>query len=617
MLNPNGDLQLRQQQQLQQRVEQQISTIYADINLSVSIEVLAAELISTMRLTDQSHTPTPQINHWSEKDTILITYGDSIFNQDEKPLQTLHHFLHSYCANTINSVHILPFFPYSSDDGFSVIDYASVNDALGDWDDIKQIAQSHHLMSDLVINHCSSRSKWFDNFIRGEGTGYDYFYTDSTYSLSNATLSTNGDSNTERHDIEAVVRPRTSPLFRSTQTASGEQQVWCTFSHDQVDLDFTNPKVLINFVSIIRQYLDNGVKIFRLDAIAFLWKKAGTPCINLPETHEIVRLLRTLIEHARPDAVIITETNIPNKENLTYFGNGNEAHCIYNFALPPLLVNTLITGNCQYLKQWMMSMPPAQNGTAYFNFIASHDGIGLRPTEGLLSDQEINQLVTTMQEFGGKISWRTVTTDTKHTANSKSEEVRKPYELNITLYDALKGTTAGKDEWGHRRFICAHTIMFALEGIPGIYIHSLLGTSNDYKKLEHTSHNRSINRHRWALDSLTEQLDDPESQHARSLHDINYLITLRTAQPAFHPNATQFTLQLGDQIFGFWRQSIDRSQSIFCISNISNTQLILPLANVNLISSDFWYDLITGDTIKNISQILTLEPYQTLWLSNR
>nr|WP_139296028.1 sugar phosphorylase [Moritella viscosa] len=609
MLNPNIEL--------LQRVEQQISTIYADINLSVSIEVLAAELISTMRLTDHFHTPTPQINHWSEKDTILITYGDSILNQDEKPLQTLHHFLQHYCADTINSVHILPFFPYSSDDGFSVIDYASVNDALGDWDDIKQIAQSHHLMSDLVINHCSSRSKWFDNFIRGEGTGYDYFYTDSTYSLSNATVSTNGDSSTDRHDIEAVVRPRTSPLFRSTQTASGEQQVWCTFSHDQVDLDFTNPKVLINFVSIIRQYLDNGVKIFRLDAIAFLWKKAGTPCINLPETHEIVRLLRTLIEHARSDAVIITETNIPNKENLTYFGNGNEAHCIYNFALPPLLVNTLITGNCQYLKQWMMSMPPAQNGTAYFNFIASHDGIGLRPTEGLLSDQEINQLVTTMQEFGGKISWRTVTTDTKNTSNSEEKKVRKPYELNITLYDALKGTTAGKDEWGHARFICAHTIMLALEGIPGIYIHSLLGTSNDYKKLDHTSHNRSINRHRWALNSLTKQLDNPESQHARSLHDINHLITLRTAQPAFHPNATQFTLQLGEQLFGFWRQSIDRSQSIFCISNISDTQLTLPLANVNLISSDFWYDLITGDTIEDISQILTLKPYQTLWLSNR
>ena len=612
MLNPNN-LQL----QLQQRVAQQLCTIYADIKLSVSIEALAAKLISTMRLTDQLHTPTPQINHWSEKDTILITYGDSILNPDEKPLQTLHRFLQGYCTNTINSVHILPFFPYSSDDGFSVIDYASVNEALGDWDDIKQIAQSYHLMSDLVINHCSSRSKWFDNFIRDEGTGYDYFYTAATYSLSNAAVSTNTDKSDNSYDIDAVVRPRTSPLFRCTQTASGEQQVWCTFSHDQVDLDFSNPKVLINFVSIIRQYLDNGVKLFRLDAIAFLWKKAGTPCINLPETHEMVRLLRTLIEHARPDAVIITETNIPNKENLTYFGNGNEAHCIYNFALPPLLVNTLITGNCQYLKQWMMSMPPAQNGTAYFNFIASHDGIGLRPAEGLLSEQEINQLVTTMQAFGGEISWRTVSTDTKNNASSQTKIERKPYELNISLYDALQGTTAGRDEWGHLRFICAHTIMFALEGIPGIYIHSLLGTGNDYKKRQHTSHNRAINRHRWQLNLLTAQLNDPESQHARSLHDINYLITLRTAQPAFHPNATQFTLQLGEQLFGFWRQSIDRSQSIFCITNISNTQLTLALVSVNLISSDFWYDLITGDTIDDISQILTLSPYQTLWLSNR
>lgn len=619
MLNPKIDLQLKLQQQLQQRLAQQLSTIYADINLPISIASLVAELMSTMRLTEQLHTPTPQVNHWSEKDTILITYGDSIVHSDEKPLQTLHHFLQHYCADTINSVHILPFFPYSSDDGFSVIDYASVNEALGDWSDIKQIAQSHHLMSDLVINHCSSRSKWFDNFIRGEGTGHDYFYTATTY--ANSAYSNASDTITHRDDsddsIEAVVRPRTSPLFRSTTTASGKQQVWCTFSHDQVDLDFTNPKVLINFVSIIRQYLDNGIKIFRLDAIAFLWKKAGTPCINLPETHEMVRLLRTLIEHARADAVIITETNIPNKENLTYFGNSNEAHCIYNFALPPLLVNTLITGNCLYLKQWMMSMPPAQNGTAYFNFIASHDGIGLRPTEGLLSDQEIDQLVTTMQAFGGQISWRTVTVNNNNSENRQTKEIRKPYELNITLYDALQGTTKGPDKWGHARFICAHTIMLALEGIPGIYIHSLLGTSNDYKKREHTSHNRAINRHRWQLNSLNEQLNDPNSQHARALHDINHLITLRTAQPAFHPNATQFTLQLGEQVFGFWRQSIDRSQSIFCITNIADTQLTLPLANVNLISSDFWYDLITGDTIKDIGQFLTLAPYQTLWLSNR
>lgn len=594
---------------LQRRVEQHLSIIYAEVNLTQPIKELASALIATIldnrefndkELNDKefndkelggnvSATPYPQAKLWSEQDIVLITYGDSIIAPQEKPLQTLHSFLQTYCAETINSVHILPFFPYSSDDGFSVIDYASVNDALGDWGDIQQIAATHHLMADLVINHCSSRSKWFDNFIRGEGVGHDFFYTGS---LSD--------------DVEKVVRPRTSPLFKTIQTATGEQQVWCTFSHDQVDLDFRNPAVLINFVSIIRQYLDNGVKLFRLDAIAFLWKKVGTSCINLPETHEVVRLLRTLIEHARADAVIITETNIPNKENLTYFGNGNEAHCIYNFALPPLLVNTLITGNCQYLKQWMMSMPPAHNGTAYFNFIASHDGIGLRPTEGLLSEREINQLVNTMQGFGGLISWRNL-------ANGE----RKPYEINITLFDALQGTSAGPDKWGHERFICAHAIMFALEGIPGLYIQSLLATGNDYKKVEHTNHNRSINRHRWDLAILAKHLDNKNNQHYRALHDLKSLITLRKSQPAFHPNATQFTLQLGDSIFGFWRQSIDRSQSIFCISNITDTQLELPLASVNLIGNDFWYDLLTGNKITDIGETLTLSPYQTLWLSNR
>ncbi|MFT5879899.1 MAG: sucrose phosphorylase [Moritella sp.] len=604
---------------LQRRVEQHLSMIYAEVNLTQPISALASTLIRTIltgkKIENEEFSANefagkgsgdagagdigaanttltasyPQACHWSEQDIVLITYGDSIITLHEKPLQTLHSFLQNHCAGTINSIHILPFFPYSSDDGFSVIDYASVNEALGDWSDIQRIAATHHLMADLVINHCSSRSKWFDNFIRGSGVGHDFFYTGS---LSD--------------DIEKVVRPRTSPLFKATQTAAGEQQVWCTFSHDQVDFDFRNPAVLINFVSIIRQYLDNGVTLFRLDAIAFLWKKAGTSCINLPETHEVVRLLRTLIEHARHDAVIITETNIPNKENLTYFGNGNEAHCIYNFALPPLLVNTLITGGCQYLKQWMMSMPPAQNGTAYFNFIASHDGIGLRPTEGLLSERDINQLVNTMQSFGGLISWR----------NLPNGE-RKPYEINITLFDALQGTTAGPDKWGHERFICAHAIMFALEGIPGLYIHSLLATSNDYKKVEHSNHNRSINRHRWDLSELTQYIDDHNNQHYRALHDLKSLIALRKSQSAFHPNATQFTLQLGDNIFGFWRQSIDKSQSIFCISNITDNQLELPLASVNLISNDCWYDLITGNPITDIGETLTLNPYQTLWLSNQ
>ncbi|MFD2165498.1 sugar phosphorylase [Thalassotalea euphylliae] len=575
-------------QALAQKVSQQLAVIYDDVDLHCTYDDLAERLISEMRIGPSDTPPAPFSNHWSEQDVIMITYGDSLLKQNEKPLQTLHHFSENYLQDHINSIHILPFFPYSSDDGFSVIDYSSVNESLGDWQDINRIADAKKLMADLVINHCSSRSLWFENFIKGEGQGHDYFFTAEP-----------------EDDLSQVVRPRTSPLLRKTGTADGEKYVWCTFSHDQVDLDFRNPEVLSQFVKILRQYLDNGVRIFRMDAVAFLWKIVGSSSINLPQTHEVVRLLRTLIEHAQPDAVIITETNIPNTQNLTYFGNANEAHCIYNFSLPPLLINTLITGNCLYLKRWLMSMPPAQDGTTYFNFIASHDGIGLRPAEGLLSDQEISTLINTMKSFGGAISWRT----------SETGE-QKAYEMNISLFDALQGTTNGPDKWGMPRFICAHTIMLALEGIPGIYIHSLLGTRNDYEKLKNTHHNRAINRHRWDYTALQEKLADASNPHAIVLEQMLALIDKRTAQKAFHPNATQFTLHLGLNLFGFWRQSQDRRQSIFCVSNITDQEIELPISELNLIITESWYDLIIGIEITDLTQALLLSPYQSVWITN-
>ncbi len=574
--------------QLLSKVTQQLDFIYKDVGLNVSTGSLAEQLMNLMRLPDDCSAVVPYTNHWSEEDVILITYGDSIVNNNEAPLKTLRNFINTHMSNTINSVHILPFFPYSSDDGFSIIDYSTVNESLGDWEDIKKIAEERNLMSDLVINHCSSRSFWFQNFIKGEGEGHDYFFTAPPET-----------------DISNVVRPRTSPLFRETLTDKGEKSVWCTFSHDQVDFDFRNPEVLKAFVKIIRQYLDMGVQIFRFDAIAFLWKIAGTPSINLPETHEVVRLLRTLIEHANNKAIIITETNIPNTQNLTYFGNANEAHSIYNFSLPPLLINTLLTGSCLYLKRWLMSMPPAQDGTTYFNFIASHDGVGLRPVEGLLSDEETNALVKTIEGFGGKISCRT-----------SEDGTQKPYEMNISLFDAMQGTTEGKDEFNMVRFVCAHAIMFALEGIPGIYIHSMLGTQNDYKKIEDTGSNRSINRHRWQNELLIDALKDNTKHHNQVLATLNKLLAIRIKQPAFHPNATQFTLHLGLQLFGFWRQSQDRKQSIFCVSNVTDKPLSLPLSELNLIVNESWYELISNTEVTNLTEEIELAPYQSVWISN-
>ena len=567
-------------------IEAHLGAIYQGGEVE-NVSLLTNELIELIGLQDKEVIENRNVNHWDETDSLVITYGDSVLLDDEKPLRTLNRFLDKYCRSSISGVHILPFYPFTSDDGFSVLDYSSVNESLGDWEDINAIANNYSLMADLVVNHCSARSPWFENFIKGRDPGRGFFYTASP-----------------DDDLSTVVRPRTNDLLREVETSEGTQYVWCTFSHDQVDLNFRNPAVLKQFVSIIKQYLDNGIRIFRLDAIAFLWKEIGTNCLNLEQTHEMVRLFRTLIEQAQHDAIIITETNIPNRENLEYFGNADEAHCVYNFSLPPLLVNTLVTGSCGYLKQWMMSMPPARNGTAYFNFVASHDGIGLRPAEGLLSDAEINSLVKTMQGFGGHVSWRAL-----DDGNSK------PYEINIALIDALQGTVRGADDLGLQRFVCAHAIMLALEGIPAIYIHSLVGTHNDHQRVENSGHNRAINRHQWNYTKLEEALADQNSSHYIVYNQLKQLLKIRRQQSAFHPNATQFTLHLGDQLFGFWRQSLDRQQSVFCISNISDQGQTLTLADINLIDNEQWHDLISGQPCSGGNGI-EMEPYQTVWITN-
>ena len=528
---------------------------------------------------------------WSENNILLITYGNSICSEkDPHPLATLDRFLEQYLIDTVTGVHILPFFPYSSDDGFAVIDYLAVDPELGDWKDIQRISSQFNLMVDLVVNHVSSQSQWFQEFKQGLKPGCDYF------------IEVDGDL-----DLSDVVRPRSSPLLVNVDTVQGEKHVWATFSPDQVDVDFSNPEVLLEFIKIILFYVQAGARYIRLDAVGFLWKRVGTPCIHLQETHALVRLFREILQMVDPTIALITETNVPNRENLSYFGNRNEAHMIYNFSLPPLLLNALLQGRSDHLKTWMMSMPPAPIGCAYFNFTASHDGIGLRPAEGLLAHEEYTALLETMKRFGGEISMR------KHSDNTES-----PYEINISLFDALKGTVKGEDAWQIQRFLCAQTIMMSLEGIPAFYIHSLLATHNDHEKVELTGHKRSINRHTWDYETLEQQLEDPTSPHGIVLTELCQLIRIRRRQKAFHPNATQYTLHpLNRALFAFWRQSITRDQSIFSVHNLSDQPQELRLADLNLVSTDRWIDLISGDKFEDIRDVYMLQPYQSVWITNK
>tara|TARA_R110000772_G_scaffold49100_6_gene112227 strand:- start:830 stop:2593 length:1764 start_codon:yes stop_codon:yes gene_type:complete len=525
---------------------------------------------------------------WDESDIAMITYGSTIQSDSETSLRTLHRFLKTHIGQTIGAVHILPFFPYSSDDGFGVIDYLQVDENLGDWSDIEAIAGDYRLMGDLVINHGSSKSTWFQQFLSNEAPGKDYYYTADPAA-----------------DLGQVVRPRSHPLLTPFRTASGDRYVWSTFSSDQLDFDFTNPEVLLEFIKIITAYIDHGVRIFRLDAVAFLWKKIGTPSINLDETHEIIRLLRTLMDHHAETLIIITETNIPNHENLTYFGNQNEAHIIYNFSLPPLLVHALLTGNTLYLKRLTRSNPPALTGCTYLNFTASHDGIGLRPAEGVLPQGEIDQMLTAIQGFGGQLSMR-----------RGPGGIEKPYEMNISYFEAMQGTLDGPDEYQIDRFMAAMAIMLALEGIPAIYIHSLLATPNGYEEVNRTGHNRSINRRQLDYDEISAKLVDPETVEAKVFTRFMDLIEIRKKQPAFHPNAVQFTLALPEGLFGVWRQSPDRKQSVFAVTNVTKDDKALLLADINLIAGDRWWDLISEQSIADIEGDFLLSPYQTVWISN-
>jgi len=525
---------------------------------------------------------------WSEKDVLLITYADSIIKKNQKNLITLSNFLTKYCKE-FTYVHILPFFPFSSDDGFAVEDYKKIKKEHGSWNDLKKITKSFKIMVDLVINHCSSRNRLFKNFLENKDPGKEFFIS----------------SQKKFPTSKKIVRPRSSDLSKKVLINGKDNYVWCTFGHDQVDFNFKNPSVLIYFFEIIKFYLDQNIKALRLDAVAFLWKELGTRCINLPQTHNIIRLIRLIIDNFYNKTLIITETNIPSHENLTYFGNNNEAHCIYNFSLAPLLIHAIISGNSFYLKKWSRGMPPAQENNSYLNFLSTHDGIGMRPVEGILPEMEVKKYFRFFKKQGGLFSYRT---------NKGKKSV---YEVNITLLEALKECYNGKDKYIFDRFVLAHTILFSMEGIPAIYIQNFLGSKNDNIKVKKTNSFRSINRKNWNYDSLTKIINNKSTINNKILHSIKTLIVLRKKQIAFHPNATQFTLQLGDIFFGLWRQSIDRSQSIFCISNLTNKKQKISLLDINLISTNSWFDLLTKKKIKNIGDELFFKPYQTYWITNK
>ena len=200
------------------------------------------------------------------------------------PLKILAEFAAKRLTAIFNTIHILPFFPFSSDDGFSVIDYSRVNPALGTWEDVAALRRHFRLMFDLVLNHVSAHSAWVKRYLDGDG---DY-----------AQLAIAIDPKT---DLSAVVRPRPLPLLTPFKRGDGGTvHLWTTFSDDQVDLNWANPAVMLRMVALMLDYIRRGAAMLRLDAVAYLWKNPGTACIHLPETHLLVQLLRAILDRTAP-----------------------------------------------------------------------------------------------------------------------------------------------------------------------------------------------------------------------------------------------------------------------------------------------------------------------------
>ena len=569
----------------EQRIQSWLSYLYGPQQGTSLFSALQARLDAFRAQHPQKSTKnTPLDQLLTERDAILITYGDQFQAPGQPHLRTLADFLDAHLQDVLDGVHILPFFPYSSDDGFSIIDYKQVNRALGDWEDVARLEARYRLMFDAVINHISRESAWFQGFVRGEAPWRDYFIV--------------VDPET---DLSQVVRPRALPLLTPVETADGVKYVWTTFSTDQIDLNYANPQVTLAIIDVLLFYAAHGARIIRLDAIAYLWKEIGTRCIHLPQTHAMVKLWRAIFDAVAPDVLLITETNVPHEENISYFGDylpetgkTDEAQLVYNFTLAPLTLHTFLVGDATRLSQWAATLQ-APPGATFFNFIASHDGFGVRPAEGILTPAEMQALVDRTTAHRGQVSYK-----------ANSDGSRSVYELNITLYDFLNDPTRVDPAVDVARLLASQSILLSLAGVPGIYVHSLLGSRNCQRCYQETGRARSLNREKFPLAEIEALLADKTSHQHQVFDGYRRMLVVRRQHGAFHPFAGQQILHLNRAVFAVLRVSSSGDEHILCLSNVSaeSQRVALPPGR--------WCNLLGPETV--VSGEMTLPGYDVAWM---
>lgn len=555
----------------------QLCSLYGDEGASQVVDGIA-DLLERYRGWRHS---SPTHNCVDEKSVLLITYGDTFVDSSgAAPLQVLHDFYRQYLTNVFDNVHILPFHPYSSDDGFSVIDYHAVREDLGTWDDIGNLAQDCRVMVDAVVNHMSSESPWFKRFLSDDEKFADFFFECDPH-----------------EDLTAVVRPRTTPVLTQFADSDGkDRHIWTTFSADQVDLNYQKPEVLLAVIDVLFYLISKGARLLRLDAVTFLWKRPGTSSANLVETHLLIKIMRTAISMLRDDVLVITETNVPHRENIAYFGEGHdEADMVYNFALPPLIAHSFIQGDSGHLSEWASRLKLPSDDVCFLNFSSSHDGVGVRPVEEILNEAELNSLVDAAESTGGLVSSRTLSSGNE-----------RPYELNCTYLDLIS-TDDDSAKTLVDRFVASQAIVLAMPGMPAIYIQSLLGTRNDLELVKQTGRARSINRSQHEYSDIVATLSRAEGLEARVFERLTHLIRVRRQQVAFDPYAAFEILDYGNSVFAMRRGDPRSNATILCITNLMDKEVLLDIPD-----SDAGRELISDNYVPAGEHLIS--PYAVWWL---
>jgi sucrose phosphorylase len=361
-------------------------------------------------------------------------------------------------------------------------------------------------------------------------------------------------------------------------------------------------------VEILLFYVRRGADFIRLDAVTYLWDELGTTGVHLNQTHIIIKLFRAILDAVAPHVALITETNVPHEDNIKYFGNGNdEAQMVYNFALPPLVLHAFQTGRASKLTDWAAKLKKISDSATYFNFLDSHDGVGVMAVKNILSQHEIEMMALKVIENGGFISYK-----------NESDGSETPYELNITWYSAINGEDKKEsDDFQVKRYLASRAVALVIMGIPGIYLHGLLGSKNDAEAVIEEEQTRSINRKNINKRELIRALLNPATTTYKVVYQLANLIMKRNRQRAFSPNAAQRVLDVSEYCFTVLRTSVDKSEHILAITNVSEREQEIRIAKKQLnLPYENWLDLIENKDhrIENNELSLKIEPYGIRWL---